>query len=68
MMLRRNDISYGVYIFHMPIVNLLIYLEIKGFAGFWVAFIGTVVFATLSWFLVEKPALRLKKIALRSIA
>lgn len=65
-LLRRNDISYGIYIFHMPIVNFLIYSELKGIIGFWIAIFGTIVFALISWFLIERPALRLKKVALRA--
>lgn len=65
-MLRKNDVSYGVYIYHMPIVNLLVF---SGFMGavvpLSVAMAATFVMAALSWFLIEKPALALKKAALR---
>jgi peptidoglycan/LPS O-acetylase OafA/YrhL len=55
------DLSYGVYIWHMPIINLLLVLAVKGHVEpFWYAFIATYVVAALSWFVVEKPALRLK--------
>ncbi len=58
---RGNDFSYGIYIYHMPVVNFLIYL---GFSGsiFWslVALLVTVVIAVLSWFFIEKPCLKLK--------
>jgi peptidoglycan/LPS O-acetylase OafA/YrhL len=58
---RGNDFSYGIYIYHMPIVNFLIYL---GFSGsvFWsfVALLITVAVAMLSWFYIEKPCLKLK--------
>jgi len=65
LVLRRNDISYGVYLYHMPVVNLLLAL---GVAGIWTA-LGAALAATLllalgSWFVVEKPALRLKRHAL----
>lgn len=61
-LLRRNDISYGVYIYHMPAVNLLIALGMAGSAtGFPVALCITLVCAALSWGLVEKPALRWKR-------
>ena len=56
-LLRRNDISYGVYIYHMPAVNLLIALGLAGSAiGFPVALCMTLACAGLSWRLVEKPA------------
>jgi len=61
-LLRRNDISYGVYIYHMPAVNLLIALGLAGSAiGFPVALCMTLACAGLSWRLVEKPAMRWKK-------
>jgi peptidoglycan/LPS O-acetylase OafA/YrhL len=59
-LLRGNDISYGVYIYHMPIVNLLIVLGVTEVAGALAAVAATVCCAWLSWRLVEKPALRLK--------
>ncbi len=58
---KGNDFSYGIYIYHMPVVNFLIYL---GFSGsiFWslVALVVTVIIAVLSWFYIEKPCLKLK--------
>jgi peptidoglycan/LPS O-acetylase OafA/YrhL len=61
-LLRRNDISYGVYIYHMPVVNLLLAVGLAGNAiGFPIALCVTLVCAALSWRLVEKPAMRLKK-------
>lgn len=60
-LLRENDISYGVYLVHMPIVNALLHL---GWANErWLLAVtlgGSVVLATLSWKLVEQPALALK--------
>jgi peptidoglycan/LPS O-acetylase OafA/YrhL len=68
-LLRRNDISYGVYIHHMPLVNLLSYLGTTGPVGsFWLALTGTLVLATLSWRFVERPFLRRKRSALRSVS
>jgi peptidoglycan/LPS O-acetylase OafA/YrhL len=61
-LLRRNDISYGVYIYHMPIVNLLMALGLAGSAlGFPIAMGATFACAVLSWRLVEKPAMRWKR-------
>lgn len=58
--LRGNDISYGVYIYHMPVVNLLLFVGVTGALGAVLAAVATVLCALLSWLLVEKPALRLK--------
>lgn len=63
--LKRNDISYGIYIYHMPITNFLIYNHIYGFTGFSLALIATIIMSFISWRLIEKPSLGLKKVALR---
>lgn len=64
-LLRRNDISYGVYIYHMPIVNFLIYQGVTGsYLALAVALLSTMVMAMLSWVFVESPALLLKRITL----
>jgi peptidoglycan/LPS O-acetylase OafA/YrhL len=66
-LLKRNDISYGVYIYHMPIVNQLLFYEYSGLVVLLVALAGSVLAATLSWFLVEKPCLRLKRRPMHSV-
>jgi peptidoglycan/LPS O-acetylase OafA/YrhL len=59
--LGRNDISYGIYIYHMPVVNLFIYLGlISDKLHLALAALITLVLALLSWWLVEKPSMRLK--------
>lgn len=60
--LRRNDISYGVYIYHMPVVNFLVAQGFYGTrAALAAALATTLILAFLSWRLVEKPALALKR-------
>lgn len=60
--LNGNDISYGAYIYHMPVVNFMLYLgyseDIK-YAFY--AFIITVALAIASWVFIEKRSLALKK-------
>lgn len=63
--LGRNDISYGVYIYHMPIINYILYIYGPGEVQFLSSILGTLLLALLSWFLTERPALRLKTNALR---
>lgn len=63
-LLRRNDISYGVYIFHMPVINVFVHTGIKGWTGFLPAVALTVVLAILSWLAIEKPSLGLRQWAL----
>lgn len=66
--LQRNDISYGVYIYHMPVVNLLIALGIMGTVGsLLVAIIFSLVLGICSWLFVEQPCLKLKRNALNPL-
>ena len=58
------DFSYGAYIWHMPIINLLLVFD---FSNFPLAIAATIVAAALSWFLVEKPMLKLKRQSLRLV-
>ena len=59
---RRNDISYGVYVYHAPVMNLFLYYGVVGQVWNLGAVVAvTTVLALLSWFLVERPCLRLKK-------
>ena len=66
-LLKRNDISYGVYVFHMPIVNFLLYKEIflKSISGFLLAILATILISIISWFLIEKPSMKFKRNQLR---
>jgi peptidoglycan/LPS O-acetylase OafA/YrhL len=60
--LRRNDLSYGVYIYHAPVINVLLAMGVSaGWIGFPLAIASTLGFAYLSWRFVEKPALNLKR-------
>tara|TARA_B100000795_G_C22733270_1_gene412287 strand:+ start:94 stop:1146 length:1053 start_codon:yes stop_codon:yes gene_type:complete len=63
--LGRNDISYGVYIYHMPIINYILYTYGPGEIQFLFAILATFLVALLSWFVIERPSLRLKTNALR---
>lgn len=58
--LAGNDYSYGLYIYHMPVVYALIHYDVTGYAGFILMTLLVTVFATSSWFFIERPALRLK--------
>jgi peptidoglycan/LPS O-acetylase OafA/YrhL len=66
-LLRKNDISYGVYIYHMPLVNQLLFFERSGGGMVLAAIAGSVLAAALSWFLIEKPSLRLKRHPMHSV-
>lgn len=60
--LRHNDISYGIYGYHMPVINLLLTL---GYDGqnytFFIALASVIALAFLSWRFVERQALLQKR-------
>jgi peptidoglycan/LPS O-acetylase OafA/YrhL len=58
-LLRGNDISYGIYIYHMVIINAVLELDIREYSLI-IAMSITFILAYLSWVFVEKPFLRLK--------
>lgn len=61
-LLRGNDLSYGLYLWH---VSVMLTVAGFGFTGHWyyAAVVIPLAFgaAALSWFLIERPALALKK-------
>ena len=59
--LRGNDISYGVYLYHGLAINALVQLGWKQDSWYFgLVTLVTVVCATLSWWLVECPAVSMK--------
>jgi peptidoglycan/LPS O-acetylase OafA/YrhL len=65
----RNDISYGVYIYAFPVQQSLVLAGATalGFVPFILLSIaGTLPLAVASWCLVERRAMRLKRISFRS--
>lgn len=64
---RRNDISYGMYIYGFPVQQFTVLLLGGSFLPPWafalVTVVATVPLAWLSWLAVEKPALRLRRVA-----
>jgi peptidoglycan/LPS O-acetylase OafA/YrhL len=63
----RNDYSYGVYIYAYPVQQLLATWHAQRF-GYWaylgLSVLGVAPFAAASWWVVEKRALRLKRLDL----
>ena len=67
-LLRRNDISYGTYIYHMPVVNLVV--QYGAAASLWsvaMALAASLGLASASWRLVEKPFLAQKHGSMRAL-
>ena len=60
--LKGNDISYGVYIYHMPIINVIVFTGVVvGMTAVFTALTLTIAAGMLSWFLIEKRFLHMKK-------
>jgi peptidoglycan/LPS O-acetylase OafA/YrhL len=67
-LLRGNDVSYGVYIYHGLVINALIELGHRGRAELLpLVVLATFVAAFLSWRLVERPFLRRKKQTIHAV-
>jgi peptidoglycan/LPS O-acetylase OafA/YrhL len=66
---RANDLSYGTYIYGWPIQQSLVTLlpGIGIYALMTASFMIAPLFALASWLLIEKPALRLKKLDPRAV-
>lgn len=60
------DISYGLYIYHMIFVNVLLSLSLfTAIQNFLIVILVCVLVSLLSWNYIEKPALSLKNYSLR---
>ncbi len=56
-----GDLSYGVYIWHFPLIQALIAMgvfEASPWGGFLLTLLGVLTLAWLSWHVVERPFLR----------
>jgi peptidoglycan/LPS O-acetylase OafA/YrhL len=61
LILRHQDVSYGVYIYHGLILNLVIASAVHFGLGAYVVLVAcTIAVAFLSWRLIERPCLQLK--------
>lgn len=57
------DISFGVYVWHMVVINAFLVL---GWTSIVAMVAATVLFALLSWFWIEQPVLKRKNSSLRA--
>jgi peptidoglycan/LPS O-acetylase OafA/YrhL len=59
--LNHVDLSCGVYLWHMPVITALVNLGLqKEIDLLMPVFLITFCLAAISWFLIEKPAMKLK--------
>jgi peptidoglycan/LPS O-acetylase OafA/YrhL len=57
--IQLNDFSYGLYLYHVPIINVILTYGLVSHANaiFWAA---AITFAIVSWYIIEKPFLKRK--------
>lgn len=67
MVKKTGDLSFGVYIWHMVIINLFMYYNVTKTLAGWpstlvhvLVIISTFILAALSWRFIERPALKFK--------
>jgi peptidoglycan/LPS O-acetylase OafA/YrhL len=56
-----GDVSYGIYLYHFPIIQVLIFagwFETNVWIGFSATFVATLIIAFTSWHLIEKKLLK----------
>jgi peptidoglycan/LPS O-acetylase OafA/YrhL len=60
--LQGIDISYGIYIYHMPIINIFVNFNKNGYPKYYMAiiFCTVIILSYLSWIFIEKKCLLLK--------
>ena len=68
-LLRGNDISYGIYIYHGLILGVIVNNKTVGsYTDILLIIIFTLFIAVLSWHFIEKPVLRRKKEKIKPVA
>jgi peptidoglycan/LPS O-acetylase OafA/YrhL len=64
--LKRTDISYGVYLYHGLVLGVLVQLKITGsIYCLIIVLVASYMLAFLSWKLIEQPFLKMKKKSLK---
>jgi peptidoglycan/LPS O-acetylase OafA/YrhL len=67
-LLKGQDISYGVYVYHMLVFNVLLHLGLSATGWYFAGLAITASLAAMSWFLLERRALAWKTVTIRQAA
>jgi len=63
---KGNDYSYGIYIYHIPVINLMVTYGLTDHVAYlYLTLIASCTLAAASWWLLEKPCLSLKRQSLK---
>lgn len=56
------DLSYGLYLYHLVVINAFVHLKISNsILSLFLVYLITLLLSLMSWYLVEKPFMSLKK-------
>jgi len=66
-LLRTNDISYGIYIYHGLLLTVLVQLKATHFENLFFLIGVSYILGYLSWILIEKPFIRRKEKTIRKV-
>ena len=66
-LLRKNDISYGIYIYHGMIITVVVELKLVPYFNLVYLIAGTFIMATLSWLFIEKPFIKRKERTIHAV-
>ena len=58
----KYEISYGLFMFHIIVIQILLLAKVKGYLGIALTLLITTIIALLTCIYVEKPCYRLRKI------
>jgi peptidoglycan/LPS O-acetylase OafA/YrhL len=60
--IKKSDFSYGLYLYHMPVINILLFFGLfPAGVNIFIAVVISAIAAFVSWYFVEKPALDFKR-------
>jgi peptidoglycan/LPS O-acetylase OafA/YrhL len=66
-LLRKNDISYGMYIYHGMIITVVVELKLVPYFNLVYLILGAIIMATLSWLFIEKPFIKRKQRTIHAV-
>lgn len=62
---KYDNVAYGIYLFHFPIIQLVVNYKIHEYnhnLGLFLVIITTILLSLFSWYIIEKPILKNKRI------
>ena len=66
-LLRKTDISYGVYLYHGLIITVMVQLKLNQYENIYLIILLAYLLGYLSWILIEKPFIRKKEKTIRLV-